>query len=80
MTTDSILRPGELKDILLREIAAADLTTADVSEVGTVLEVRDGIARIYGLKSAVVRSAAAISRSRMSFSSPGRRMESVAMW
>src|SRR5690348_8119318 len=53
MATDSILRPGELKDILLREIAAADLTTADVSEVGTVLEVRDGIARIYGLLSAV---------------------------
>jgi len=53
MATDSILRPGELKDILLREIAAADLSTADVSEVGTVLEVRDGIARIYGLESAV---------------------------
>ena len=53
MATESILRPGELKDILLREIAAADITTADVSEVGTVLEVRDGIARIYGLQSAV---------------------------
>ena len=52
MATDSILRPGELKDILLREIQAADLATVDVSEVGTVLEVRDGIARIYGLKSA----------------------------
>jgi F-type H+/Na+-transporting ATPase subunit alpha len=53
MATDSILRPGELKEILLREIESADLTTADVSEVGTVLEVRDGIARIYGLQSAV---------------------------
>jgi F-type H+/Na+-transporting ATPase subunit alpha len=53
MATESILRPGELKDILLREIAAADLSTADVSEVGTVLEVRDGIARIYGLNSAI---------------------------
>ncbi|HET6798530.1 MAG TPA: F0F1 ATP synthase subunit alpha [Gemmatimonadales bacterium] len=53
MATESILRPGELKDILLREIASADLTTEDVSEVGTVLEVRDGIARIYGLKSAI---------------------------
>src|SRR3954462_5193262 len=52
MATESILRPGELKDILLREIASADLNTVDVSEVGTVLEVRDGIARIYGLKSA----------------------------
>ena len=53
MATDSILRPGELKDILLREIASADLSTEDVAEVGTVLEVRDGIARIYGLQSAV---------------------------
>ncbi|MBA2459845.1 MAG: F0F1 ATP synthase subunit alpha [Gemmatimonadales bacterium] len=53
MATESILRPGELKDILLREIAAADLSTADVSEVGTVLEVRDGVARIYGLHSAI---------------------------
>src|SRR3954465_10873397 len=53
MATESILRPGELKDILLREIASADLATEDVSEVGTLLEVRDGIARIYGLKSAI---------------------------
>src|SRR3954449_9037916 len=53
MATESILRPGELKDILLREIASADLTTEDVGEVGTVLEVRDGVARIYGLKSAI---------------------------
>src|SRR5829696_4215302 len=53
MATDSILRPGELKEILLREIASADITTEDVSDVGTVLEVRDGVARIYGLKSAI---------------------------
>src|SRR6186997_2163305 len=52
MATDTTLRPGELKEILLREIASADLGAEDVSEVGTVLEVRDGIARIYGLKSA----------------------------
>src|SRR6266542_3122100 len=52
MATDTILRPGELKEVLLREIAAADVTAQDTSEVGTVLEVRDGIARIYGLKSA----------------------------
>src|SRR5690348_1750636 len=52
MATDTILRPGELKEVLLREIASADLATEDVSEVGTVLEVRDGVARIYGLKSA----------------------------
>ena len=52
MATDTILRPGELKDILIREIESADLATVDVAEVGTVLEVRDGIARAYGLKSA----------------------------
>jgi len=53
MATDSILRPGELKDILLKEIQAADLAEIDVREVGTVLEVKDGIARIYGLTAAM---------------------------
>ena len=52
MATDSILRPGELKDVLLKEIASAELGSVDTSEVGTVLEVRDGVARIYGLKKA----------------------------
>ena len=53
MATDSILRPGELKDVLLKEIEAADLQPLDTQEVGTVLEVKDGIARIYGLGSAM---------------------------
>jgi len=53
MATDSILRPGELKALLLKEIQAADLADIDVREVGTVLEVKDGIARIYGLTSAM---------------------------
>jgi F-type H+-transporting ATPase subunit alpha len=53
MATDSILRPGEIKDILLKEIEAADLAAIDTAEVGTTLEVRDGVARVYGLKSAV---------------------------
>src|SRR3954469_24687771 len=53
MATDTTLRPGEIKDILLREIAAADLKDLDVEEVGTVLEVKDGIARIYGLGKAM---------------------------
>ena len=47
------LRPGEIKDILLREIEAADLNKLDVEEIGTVLEVKDGIARIYGLRKAM---------------------------
>src|SRR5574341_261081 len=53
MATESILRPGELKDILLKEIQAADLAELDVREVGTVLEVKDGIARVYGLTAAM---------------------------
>ncbi|MCC6928870.1 MAG: F0F1 ATP synthase subunit alpha [Gemmatimonadaceae bacterium] len=53
MASDTILRPGEIKDILLREIEAADLHALDVEEVGTVLEVKDGIARIYGLRKAM---------------------------
>jgi len=53
MATDTILRPGELKDVLLKEIEAADLKPVDTREVGTVLEVKDGIARVYGLESAM---------------------------
>ena len=53
MATDTALRPGEIKDILLREIEAADLNNLNVEEVGTVLEVKDGIARIYGLSKAM---------------------------
>src|SRR6202162_3490543 len=53
MATDTILRPSEIKDILLREIEAADLHELDVEDVGTVLEVKDGIARIYGLAKAM---------------------------
>ena len=53
MATQTTLRPGEIKDILLREIDAADLNELNVEEVGTVLEVKDGIARIYGLSKAM---------------------------
>jgi F-type H+-transporting ATPase subunit alpha len=53
MATETTLRPGEIKDILLREIEAADLHSLDVEEVGSVLEVKDGIARIYGLQKAM---------------------------
>ena len=53
MPSDSMLRPGELKDVLLKEIEAADLDALDVQEVGTILEVKDGTARVYGLRSAM---------------------------
>ncbi len=53
MASDTTLRPAEIKDILLREIDAADLHDLDVEQVGSVLEVKDGIARIYGLTRAM---------------------------
>src|SRR5215207_11056033 len=53
MASETLLRPGEIKDILLREIESADLHNLDVEEVGTVLEVKDGIARVYGLQQAM---------------------------
>ncbi|MEP6692622.1 MAG: F0F1 ATP synthase subunit alpha [Gemmatimonadaceae bacterium] len=53
MASDTTLRPAEIKDILLREIEAADLSELDVESVGTILEVKDGIARIYGLLNAM---------------------------
>ncbi|MDB4912029.1 MAG: synthase subunit alpha, partial [Gemmatimonadetes bacterium] len=53
MASETSLRPAEIKDILLREIEAADLHELDVEDVGTLLEVKDGIARIYGLNKAM---------------------------
>jgi F-type H+-transporting ATPase subunit alpha len=53
MATEATLRPGELKDVLLKEIEAASLASTDARDVGTVLEVKDGVARIYGLSAAM---------------------------
>jgi len=53
MASQTALRPSEIKDILLSEIEAADLNALGVEEVGSVLEVKDGIARIYGLMNAM---------------------------
>jgi len=46
------LRPEEITSILKERIENYDVET-DLAEVGTVLQVGDGIARIYGLESAV---------------------------
>ncbi|MFT8243644.1 F0F1 ATP synthase subunit alpha [Roseomonas sp. BN140053] len=43
------IRPAEISDILKKQIAGFD-SDANVSEVGTVLTVGDGIARCYGLQ------------------------------
>ena len=53
MANEAALRPGELKEVLLREIEAADLGVGDLEEVGTILEVKDGVALVYGLTKAM---------------------------
>jgi F-type H+/Na+-transporting ATPase subunit alpha len=46
------LRPDEITSILKERIEHYDVET-DLAEVGTVLQVGDGIARVYGLENAV---------------------------
>jgi len=46
------IRPGEITDILKREIREYD-REIDVAETGTVLSIGDGIARVYGLDRAM---------------------------
>ena len=43
------VRPDEVSAILQRELAGFE-QKADVYDVGTVLQVGDGIARVYGLE------------------------------
>ena len=46
------LRPEEITSIIRQRIEEYDVET-DLAEVGTVLQVGDGIARVYGLENAV---------------------------
>jgi F-type H+-transporting ATPase subunit alpha len=46
------LRPDEITSILRKQIEQYDVET-DLAEVGTVLQLGDGIARVHGLESAV---------------------------
>jgi F-type H+-transporting ATPase subunit alpha len=46
------LRPEEITSILRKQLEEYDVET-DLAEVGTVLQLGDGIARVYGLESAV---------------------------
>src|SRR5829696_6229415 len=43
------IKPDEIASILRERIEGLDTDSADLSEVGTVLEIGDGIARIHGL-------------------------------
>jgi F-type H+-transporting ATPase subunit alpha len=51
-TTESHLRATEIKDVLLKQIEQYS-EQLEVEEVGEVLEVKDGVARIYGLTRAM---------------------------
>jgi len=51
-STDTQLRASEIKDVLLRQIERYE-EDLKVEEVGEVLEVKDGVARIYGLTNAM---------------------------
>jgi F-type H+-transporting ATPase subunit alpha len=43
------IKPDEIASILRERIEGLDVESADLSEVGTVLEIGDGIARIHGV-------------------------------
>ena len=51
MAENNIIKPSEVSDILLQQLESMDIS-AKYEEVGTVLEVSDGVARIYGLANA----------------------------
>jgi len=51
-STETQLRASEIKDVLLRQIERYE-EDLQVEEVGEVLEVKDGVARIYGLTNAM---------------------------
>ena len=47
------IKPDEITSILKSRIAGLDAGASELTEVGTVLSVADGIARIHGLDNAV---------------------------
>ena len=44
-------KPGEISDVLLQQLRGIDIS-ARYDEIGKVLQVSDGVARVYGLESA----------------------------
>ena len=48
---DNTIKPSEVSEVLLRQLEGID-TSLKFDEVGTVLQVSDGVARIYGLRNA----------------------------
>lgn len=48
---DNTIKPSEVSEVLLQQLEGID-TSLKFDEVGTVLQVSDGVARIYGLRNA----------------------------
>ncbi len=48
---ENTIKPSEVSEVLLQQLEGID-TSLRFNEVGTVLQVSDGVARIYGLKNA----------------------------
>ena len=46
---DNTIKPSEVSEVLLQQLEGID-TSLKFDEVGTVLQVSDGVARIYGLR------------------------------
>jgi F-type H+/Na+-transporting ATPase subunit alpha len=63
MANESQLRPSEIKDVLLAEIEHYE-EDLHAEEVGEVLEVRDGVVRIYGLTKAMASEMLEITSSK----------------
>jgi len=63
MANESQLRPSEIKDVLLSEIEHYE-EELHAEEVGEVLEVRDGVVRIYGLTKAMASEMLEITSSK----------------
>ena len=51
MPENNNIKPSEVSDVLLRQLEGIN-TSLKFDEVGTVLQVSDGVARIYGLRNA----------------------------
>ena len=48
---ENTIKPSEVSEVLLRQLQGID-NSLKIDEVGTVLQVSDGVARIYGLRNA----------------------------
>ena len=51
MPENNNIKPSEVSEVLLQQLQGID-TSLKFDEVGTVLQVSDGVARIYGLRNA----------------------------